>query len=109
MVSRGKRLVTSAQSLGTWLPTFGQARISEALSKPYSFIRAAHVTLSKQWIVDRATLNQARVEDLSYVNDPEHLEFLAIYFANGTPQNETWLFSNITSISNYKTGQKAAI
>jgi hypothetical protein len=53
-------------------------------------------------------LNQARAEDLSYVNDPEHLEFLAIYFANGTLQNETWLFSNVTSISNNKIGQKAA-
>ena len=77
--------------LGVWLPTFGQARISEALSKPF-VIHAAHETLSKRWIVDRATLNQARAEDLLYVNDPEHLDFLAIYFANGTLQNEMCYF-----------------
>ncbi|KAF7300992.1 CYCLIN domain-containing protein [Mycena indigotica] len=35
----------------------------------------------KRWIVDRATLRQARAEDLLYVEDPEHLDFLAIYFA----------------------------
>ena len=80
-------------TLGVWLPTFGQARISEALSKPCSFIHAAHETLSKRWIVDRATLNQARAEDLSYVTDPEHLDFLAIYFANGTLQNGIYYFN----------------
>lgn len=78
--------------LGVWPPTFGQARISEALSKPCSFIYASHEILSKRWIVDRATLNQARAEDLLYVNDPEHLDFLAIYFANGTLQNEIHYF-----------------
>lgn len=105
MVSRGLASIL----LGVWLQTFGQARISEALPKPYSFISAAHKTLSKRWIVDRATLNQARAEDLSYVNDPEHLDFLAIYFANGTLQNETRLFSNLTSSSNNKARQKAAV
>ncbi|KAG5723916.1 RNA polymerase II holoenzyme cyclin-like subunit [Termitomyces sp. T112] len=36
----------------------------------------------KRWIVDRATLKQARREDLKYVDDPDHLYFLAIYFGN---------------------------
>lgn len=37
----------------------------------------------KRWIVDRATLKQSRAEiDLHYVEDPEYLDFLAIYFAN---------------------------
>ncbi|GLB33231.1 putative cyclin family protein [Lyophyllum shimeji] len=36
----------------------------------------------KRWVVDRATLKQARAEDLQYVDDPDHLHFLAIYFAN---------------------------
>ncbi|TFY51026.1 hypothetical protein EVG20_g11204, partial [Dentipellis fragilis] len=36
----------------------------------------------KRWIVDRATLKQARADDLQYVDDPEQLEFLNIYFAN---------------------------
>ncbi|KAF9457251.1 cyclin-like protein [Collybia nuda] len=36
----------------------------------------------KRWIVDRATLKQARADDLQYVEDPEHLDLLAIYFAN---------------------------
>ncbi|KAF8189735.1 cyclin-like protein [Pholiota molesta] len=36
----------------------------------------------KKWIVDRATVHQARYEDLQYVEDPEYLDYLAIYFAN---------------------------
>ncbi|KAH8831113.1 cyclin-like protein [Flagelloscypha sp. PMI_526] len=36
----------------------------------------------KRWIVDRATVFQARADDLHYVETPEHLDFLAIYFAN---------------------------
>ncbi|KAG5645287.1 hypothetical protein DXG03_006589 [Asterophora parasitica] len=36
----------------------------------------------KRWVVDRATLKQARADDLQYVDDPDHLDFLAIYFAN---------------------------
>lgn len=42
-----------------------------------------HEYLSKRWIVDRATLRQARADDLQYVDDPEHLDLLAIFFANG--------------------------
>ncbi|KIK01129.1 hypothetical protein K443DRAFT_99286 [Laccaria amethystina LaAM-08-1] len=38
----------------------------------------------KRWIVDRVTLKQSRAEfDIHYVVDPEYLDFLAIYFANG--------------------------
>ncbi|KAF8954247.1 cyclin-like protein [Flammula alnicola] len=36
----------------------------------------------KRWIVDRATLNQARCEDVQFVEDPEYLDYLSIYFAN---------------------------
>ncbi|KAF9530960.1 cyclin-like protein [Crepidotus variabilis] len=36
----------------------------------------------KRWIVDRATLHQARLADLQYVDNPEQLDFLSIYFAN---------------------------
>ncbi|KAF8901596.1 cyclin-like protein [Mucidula mucida] len=36
----------------------------------------------KRWLVDRSTLRQARADDLQYVDDPEHLEFLGIYFSN---------------------------
>ncbi|KAJ7476973.1 cyclin-like protein [Mycena galericulata] len=36
----------------------------------------------KRWIVDRATLRQARADDLLYIDDPEHLDFLAIYFGD---------------------------
>ncbi|EMD31748.1 hypothetical protein CERSUDRAFT_119333 [Gelatoporia subvermispora B] len=36
----------------------------------------------KRWILDRATLRQARADDLQYVDDPEHLDFLSIFFAN---------------------------
>ena len=34
--------------------------------------------------MDRATLRQARLADLKYVDDPEHLDFLGIFFANST-------------------------
>ncbi|KAI9513516.1 cyclin-like protein [Russula earlei] len=37
---------------------------------------------NKRWIVDRATLKQARSEDLQYVESAEHIDFLNIYFAN---------------------------
>ncbi|EIW62296.1 cyclin-like protein [Trametes versicolor FP-101664 SS1] len=36
----------------------------------------------KRWIVDRATLRQARSDDIQYVDNPEHLAFLNIFFAN---------------------------
>ncbi|CAK5275924.1 unnamed protein product [Mycena citricolor] len=34
-----------------------------------------------RWIVDRTTLRNARADDVQYVDDPEYLDFLAIYFA----------------------------
>jgi len=37
---------------------------------------------SKRWIIDRASLKQSRSEDLQYVDSPEHIDFLNIYFAN---------------------------
>ncbi|KAH9974338.1 cyclin-like protein [Lactifluus volemus] len=37
---------------------------------------------NKRWVIDRATLKQARAEDLQYVDCPEHIDFLNIYFAN---------------------------
>ncbi|KAI0739316.1 cyclin-like protein [Irpex lacteus] len=36
----------------------------------------------KRWIVDRATIRQARAEDLHYIEDPEYFDFLNIFFAN---------------------------
>ncbi|KAI0315286.1 cyclin-like protein [Amylostereum chailletii] len=36
----------------------------------------------KRWIVDRATLRQARSDDLEYVDSEEQLDFLNIYFGN---------------------------
>ena len=43
-----------------------------ALTGPYS----------KRWIIDRATLRQARAEDLLYVEDSELLDLLNIFFAD---------------------------
>jgi len=37
---------------------------------------------NKRWIVDRAKLRQARSEDLQYVESPDHIDFLNIYFAS---------------------------
>jgi cyclin C len=42
----------------------------------------SNISYSKRWIIDRATLKQARSEDLQYVESPEHIDFLNIYFAN---------------------------
>ncbi|TFY73161.1 hypothetical protein EWM64_g10851 [Hericium alpestre] len=36
----------------------------------------------KRWQVDRATLRQARTDDLHYVGDPELIDFFYIFFAN---------------------------
>ncbi|KAI0676645.1 cyclin-like protein [Trametes maxima] len=36
----------------------------------------------KRWIVDRDTLRRARADDAQYVDNPEHLAFLNIFFAN---------------------------
>ncbi|THG94762.1 hypothetical protein EW026_g6771 [Hermanssonia centrifuga] len=36
----------------------------------------------KRWIFDRATIKQARALDLQYVEDPEYIDFLGIFFAN---------------------------
>ncbi|KAI5124300.1 hypothetical protein M0805_008908 [Coniferiporia weirii] len=36
----------------------------------------------KRWIIDRATIHQARSEDRQYVDDPDHLALLGIFFAN---------------------------
>ncbi|KAI0759735.1 cyclin-like protein [Trametes elegans] len=36
----------------------------------------------KRWIVDRATLRQARSDDVLYVDNPEHLAFLNLFFAS---------------------------
>ena len=50
-------------------------RISDTLS-------LLNISRSKRWIVDRASLKQARNEDLQYVDSSEHIDFLNIYFAN---------------------------
>ena len=66
-----------------WRPTSGQARTSKFLI-PFTF--TSYDTLrSKRWIVDRATLKQARAEDLQYVPSPDHIDLLNIYFANRAP------------------------
>ncbi|KIY69116.1 C/H/G cyclin [Cylindrobasidium torrendii FP15055 ss-10] len=36
----------------------------------------------KRWIVDRSTIQQARSDDLRFLEDPELLDFFEIYFAN---------------------------
>ncbi|KAF9236634.1 cyclin-like protein [Melanogaster broomeanus] len=36
----------------------------------------------KRWIVDRATLRQARADDLQHIDDPDFLTYLSVFFAN---------------------------
>ena len=64
-----------------WRPTFGQAHTSRPCAHSCTLI-LSNVSHSKRWIIDRATLKQARSEDLQYVESPEHIDFLNIYFAN---------------------------
>jgi hypothetical protein len=40
---------------------------------------------SKRWVVDRTTVQQARAVDRQYVDDPQHIELLNIFFGNGAP------------------------
>ncbi|KIY45061.1 cyclin-like protein [Fistulina hepatica ATCC 64428] len=49
-----------------------------------SSIKASNLSRcsSKRWIVDRATLRQARADDIRYLPEPEYLDYLSIYFAN---------------------------
>ena len=39
--------------------------------------------VSKRWIVDRATFQQACADDLQYVDDSEYFTHFSIFFANG--------------------------
>jgi len=40
--------------------------------------------ISKRWIVDRATLKQARAEDMRYVKDPLFFDLFNIFTGNRT-------------------------
>ena len=64
-----------------WLPTFGRVLSSEYLRMDRG--RYAETMSSKRWVVDRASLKRARADDLLYIGDPELLDFLNIFFANG--------------------------
>jgi hypothetical protein len=65
-----------------WQPTSGRAHTSTSrLRFPLTF-NLDNISRSKRWVIDRATLKQARAEDLRYVDCPEHIDFLNIYFAN---------------------------
>jgi hypothetical protein len=76
-----------------WRPTSGRAHTSK-LSAHFSDTQSLlNITRSKRWIIDRASLKQARGEDLQYVDSPEHIDFLNIYFAN----RRVSLFSPIES------------
>jgi hypothetical protein len=65
---------------------------------------------SKKWIVDRATVHQARYEDLQYVEDPEYLDYLAIYFANCSCHSFFMEVQRLTMRgSNYETRKEAPV
>ncbi|KAL4067109.1 cyclin-like protein [Scleroderma yunnanense] len=36
----------------------------------------------KRWLMDRATIRQARADDLQYVDDPEYFTYFSLFFAN---------------------------
>ena len=61
----------------------GKLSLVRIVRHPRREIHAYSQEPSKRWIVDRTTLHHARLDDLKYVDDPEHLDFLGIYFANG--------------------------
>ena len=53
---------------------------------------------SKRWIVDRSTLHQARSDDLQYVDNPEYLGFLNIFFANREPISPVQPLAPVSSL-----------
>ena len=68
-----------------WPQTFGQVLIGQ--SPPSSLCalksQADDTRLkSKRWIVDRATLKQARAEDMRYVKDPLFFDLFNIFTGN---------------------------
>ena len=65
-----------------WQPTSGQAHTSKLPTQFSTLSCLTYISRSKRWIIDRASLKQARTEDLRYVESPEHIDFLNIYFAN---------------------------
>jgi len=84
--SSGPRAYRHTTAFGTvdmlqWPPTFGQAHTSRC-NVPFYLGSWINTLRSKRWIVDRATLKQARAEDLQYVDSPDHIDLLNIYFAN---------------------------
>ena len=66
-----------------WRQTFGHRHTCESthhaprISDPYIVVYC-----SKRWIVDREYIQKARTEDRHYVDDPDHLALLDIFFAN---------------------------
>ncbi|KAH0839450.1 hypothetical protein J3R83DRAFT_240 [Lanmaoa asiatica] len=57
-------------------------RLFESRIDPWPPISGQVHTSARRWIVDRATLQQARADDLQYVDDPEYFTYFSVFFAN---------------------------
>ena len=85
-------------SASQWPPTSGPAPTSTSLvpnTTPSLFTLSP---ASKRWIVDRSTLHQARSDDLQYVDNPEYLGFLNIFFANREPISPVQPLAPVSSL-----------
>lgn len=99
-----------------WPQISGPARTSEKTGLAFNPRFEAHWSYgdhvhSKRWIVDRATLKQARADDLHYVDDPQYLDLLNIFFANGESFSiiNTSRLQALNDTSDIKIGQEVAI
>ena len=61
--------------------------------------------------MDRATLRQARADDLQYVDDPEYLTHFSLFFANGSdvrsPVMNTFVLTHHLTRSHHETREEA--
>lgn len=69
--------------LPLWPLIFGRVPISQfPLCPPIPQADRRLFSKSKRWIVDRATLKQARAEDMRYVKDPLFFDLFNIFTGN---------------------------
>jgi hypothetical protein len=69
--------------LPLWPPTFGRVPTGPSPLSPPTTLPDS-LPASKRWIVDRATLKQARAEDMCYVKDPLFFDLFNIFTGNRT-------------------------
>lgn len=90
-----------------WPPISGQVHTSARVGSSPHAENSSRGRVSKRWVVDRATLQQARADDLQYVDDPEYFTYFSIFFANGVSKISSPLGISNTPNSHHKARQEA--